>query len=116
MSYARFARGADDCGPPLHKLDGDDPAAGYFILQSSGQLVDVTGRDIYGSAFEHGNAAAADDVATNLDQESLHNTGIELLGGKPDEIAERTPDRQRSAIGPGAGHGVEGIGNAHDSN
>ena len=54
-------------GPPLHNLDRDDFSSGDFVLQCRGELVDVGGGDIDGHAFEHGHAAAADNVPTNLD-------------------------------------------------
>ena len=52
---------------PLHELNRNDFSPGHFVLQSSCQLVDVGGGDVYCHAFEHGNATAANYIASDLD-------------------------------------------------
>jgi hypothetical protein len=101
---------------PREPLNHDGSAAGDFVLQRCGQMIDVGCRDVDRRAFEQRNAAAADGIAPDLDQQCLDNVGIELLWRQANEIAERAPYRQRSTVGAGAGHGVEGIGDADDAN
>src|SRR6266516_7618877 len=54
--------------------------AGYFVLQRGGQLVDVGGCDVDRRGVEERSSAASNGVAAHLDQQSLHDVGIKLLG------------------------------------
>src|SRR5580692_9001383 len=90
-------------------------AAGDFVLQSRGQVIDVGGGDVYLHGVEQGSSVAADGIAAYLDEQALHYVGIVFVRRQAHQVAERAADRERSAIGTRAGHGVEGIGEAHDA-
>ena len=90
-------------------------SAGDFVLQRGGEVVDIGGGDVDGCAVKERNAAAADRFATHLNQESLHHVWIKFFRSHANEITEGVAYRHRCAVGTGAGHGVERIGNADDA-
>ena len=81
---------------------------GNFVLQSGGQLVDISGGDIQRHAVaQQWRTAASNNVAANLNQKSLYDVRIELQRRNPHQFAQRAPDRKWLAIRSRTGHGVE---------
>ncbi len=60
-------------------------------------------------------AVAADRVAPDLQQQSLDGVGIKFLRRQANNLTQRAADRERFAIRPLAGHGVERVGQADDA-
>ena len=47
-------------------------------------------------------------IAAHLDEQGMNNVRVELLRSQADQVAESAADRERSPVGTGADHGVEG--------
>src|SRR5437763_2589438 len=91
-------------------------AVAHFVLQTGGEVIDISGSDVEGHAvFQERGAVASDGVASKLYQKSVNGMRIVLLRRQANNFADSASYRKRLAVGSFTRHRIKCVGQSDDA-